>query len=294
MIEFSRFNPFVILIYFVIVIALTMFFNNPILILLSFVVSTTTIILVQGFSKFKESLGFYLLLFILIVVINPIFVHRGATNLFFINGNAVTLEAVAYGFVFAFILTSSIFWFNSFNKLMTSDKIIYLFSRFVPTIGLVISMILRFIPRFQKQLKDIVAFSSLNEDPAKSKKISSKAKSVFKTFSILLTWSFENSIDVADTMRARGYGLKNRTSFHLFKFERRDKLLILILIVLLIINLINYQYLDFYFYYYPEIAPIKFDLLTIYGYSCYLLLLLVPIIFEVREGLKWRLLISKI
>lgn len=294
MLEFSKLNPWIILIYYITVIFLTMFFNNLVLVFISFGLSLFMAIKTITWFKFKKGIWLYLIMFILIVIINPIFVHQGATTLFYINGDPYTLEAILYGFVFGFILLSLILWFNSFNVIMTSDKIIYLFSKFVPTIGLIISMILRFIPRFQKHLTEIMAFSNLNNKGSNKSSLLDKGRSSTKTFSILLTWTFENSLDVANSMKAKGYGLKGRTSFHLFKFEKRDIIFLLFLLSLLGLNIFNYYFIDYYFYYYPEVAPIKTNLLAIVGYFIYLLLLALPLIFEFREDLKWRYLKSKI
>ena len=42
-------------------------------------------------------IGFYVPLFLLVAVTNPLFSHNGVTPLFFLNGNPVTLEALLYG-----------------------------------------------------------------------------------------------------------------------------------------------------------------------------------------------------
>ncbi len=38
----------------------------------------------------------------------------------------------------------------------------------------------------------------------------------------MVTWSLENAIETADSMRARGYGLPGRTSFSIYRFDSRD------------------------------------------------------------------------
>ena len=43
--------------------------------------------------------------------------------------------------------------------------------------------------------------------------------------SILVTWALENAIETADSMKSRGYGLKGRTAFSIYRFNRRDKIL---------------------------------------------------------------------
>ena len=48
-------------------------------------------------------------------------------------------------------------------------------------------------------------------------------------FSILVTWSLENAVDTADSMRARGYGLPGRSAFSIFTLTKRDKLLLAVM-----------------------------------------------------------------
>ena len=292
--EFQTFHPLVNLAYFSAVIFFAMFFMHPIFLIVSLIVSIIFYLKAAGFAEFKSKLLYLGIMFIIVALANPIFVHRGATPLFYANGNAITLEALIYGIVFAAMLVSVILWFFSFNKIMDSDKIIYIFSTIIPTIGLIISMILRFLPRFQLQLKRIIDINRIGDNPYKSNSIKRRLLAIFKTFSILVTWAFENSIDTANTMRARGYGLKKRTSFHLYKFELRDVVFMVAILSLFALNLYFYYSLNLRFYYYPEIAPIKINVGTIIAYLSYILLVLLPIIVEIKEELKWKLLISKI
>ncbi len=46
-------------------------------------------------------------------------------------------------------------WFSCYNKVMTSDKFIYLFGRLIPALSLILSMALRFVPGLTGQLKVI-------------------------------------------------------------------------------------------------------------------------------------------
>ncbi|MDR3214725.1 MAG: energy-coupling factor transporter transmembrane protein EcfT [Bacilli bacterium] len=292
--EFQTYNPFVILFYFMSVIFFTMFQANPLFLIISLFIAIIFNIKINGFKEAKRRVLFYLIFFCGCVLANAIFVHEGITSLFYVNGNAITLEALIYGMVFGCLLISIIIWFNCFSKLMSSDKIIYLFSKSVSTIGLMISMILRFIPRFQLQLKKIISINNLNNFNKPSKNIIIKLKTVFNYFSILLTWAFENSLDTATIMKARGYGLKNRTSFHLYKFDVRDIIVLVIIIVLIIINISFYLILNLRFYYYPEIAPLIININYLMAYFNYIILLGLPLIIELKEELKWKLLISKI
>ncbi len=40
----------------------------------------------------------------------------------------------------------------------------------------------------------------------------------------MITWSLENAIETADSMRSRGYGLPGRSAFSIYRMDSRDKL----------------------------------------------------------------------
>jgi energy-coupling factor transport system permease protein len=48
---------------------------------------------------------------------------------------------------------SVVIWFTCYNEIMTSDKFVYLFGRVIPALSLVLSMTLRFVPKFSAQMK---------------------------------------------------------------------------------------------------------------------------------------------
>ena len=98
----------------------------------------------------------------------------------------------------------------------------YLFGRVIPALSLLLSMILRFVPRFVRRLRAVAqAQRHLGRDtqtgaPAR------RVRSALRVFSIVVTWSLESGLITADSMRCRGYGLPGRTSFSLYRFDRRD------------------------------------------------------------------------
>ena len=109
---------------------------------------------------------------------------------------------------------------------MSSDKLIYLFGRIAPVLGLVISMIFRFIPllkvRFEGDIHGAEMYGKRRAD-----RFLNRCRQLVKELSILIAWSLEASIESADSMAARGYGLRGRTSFHLFRMTGRDTALLL-------------------------------------------------------------------
>ena len=239
-------------------------------------------------DNFRSAL-FYFLMIILVGISNPLFSHNGATPLFFMNGNAVTLEAIAYGFFGGIMLAGVMLWCKSLTHLMTSDKVIYLFGRIIPSLSLILSMTLRFVPLFKREIKQIkMAHKGLGMYSG------GKLAGAVRVFSAMVSRALENSVITAMSMKARGYGLKGRTSFSLFRAGKQDIITGLLLLILsgVIIGSAATGCLDFGFY--PEITPLPLSLGAISGYVSFGIIALLPFLIEVKENVKWRFLVSKI
>ena len=84
---FYNFHPAVSAVYFASVLLITMFSGNPFLAAVSlFGGAIFYVISEKKHNRIKE-FGFYLLVFIVVSVSNPLFTHKGKTVLFFINSN---------------------------------------------------------------------------------------------------------------------------------------------------------------------------------------------------------------
>ena len=173
-----------------------------------------------------SDMGFYLPLFLLVAVTNPLFSHNGVTPLFFMNGNPVTLEAVVYGVFISVMVVGVLFWCKCYNEIMTEDKFLYLFGRIIPKMSLVLSMALRFVPMFKRQMKN-VSRAQKAMGLYSQKSYVDRLRGGIRVFTAMISWSLENSMELSSSMRARGYGLHGRTNFSLFKFGARDAAVLL-------------------------------------------------------------------
>jgi energy-coupling factor transport system permease protein len=109
-----------------------------------------------------------------------------------------------------------------------------------------------------------------------------------KEASILVSWSLESSIESADSMEARGYGLRGRTSFHLYKFTRRDTVLLLLMIILGAIVVAGCALGKTTVWFYPVYVLGNFDLMTAVTLAAYVLLLFLPIIIDISGEVRWK------
>ncbi len=293
--EFRTYHPIVNFIYFLAGIGFSMFFLHPVCIGISLVCAMIYSYTLGGGKAVRTNLMISLPMIIISGVINTAFNHAGVNIIaYFPNGNPITVESIIYGLLTGGMIASVISWFSCYNKIMTEDKFIYLFGRISPQIALIVSMTLRFVPQFTREMKRVVnAQKCLGKDVSKGK-ILSRLKTVAEIMSIMITWSLERSVTTSDSMRARGYGIPKRTAFSLFRFHRHDLLALLYLLVLgtyIIVSAINGVT---YFQCFPYISMIEFDLKTASVFVIYFMLLMFPVIIEIKEGWKWKLLRRKI
>ena len=251
--SFGRFHPMVTTIYYLLIIGLTMFSNRPEILMISMVGAFVYQFLLKGKDKQKSALIMGAVILLVTTVVNGFFTHNGQTVLFYIGPNRITLEAILFGLTMSMMIVAVIWWFASFNVIMSSDKLIYIFGKMAPVLGLVISMIFRFIPLLRSRYAEISAGQKcMRRDEEKG--FVNRGRILMKEVSILIAWSLEASIESADSMTARGYGLKGRTSFHLFKWTAEDIVAVIVIGSLGVVGIIGYALGYGHMEFYPAIA----------------------------------------
>ena len=151
--EFSYFHPVVNLVYFTLVLGFTVVLRHPASQLISLVCAVMYTATAQGAGAAVNTLKISLPVIILTAAINPVFNHQGVTMLCYLpGGNPLTLESILYGVSAGAVLAASLLWFVNINRVLTSDKLLYLFGRIIPSLSLLLSMTLRFVPLFRKRL----------------------------------------------------------------------------------------------------------------------------------------------
>ena len=286
---FSNYHPVVNMLYFVLVMGCTMVLTHPVCLVLSLSCALTYSIYLNGKKAVRFNVLYMLPFLVITALVNPAFSHQGVTILAYLpSGNPLTLESILYGVSAAFMLICVIAWFSCFNAVMTNDKFVYLFGRIIPALSLILSMSLRFVPRFTAQIKVISGAQRCVGRDVSNGGIIKRVRHGIKILSVLVTWSLENAIDTADSMKSRGYGLPGRTAFSIYRFEKRDKqaLLYLLLCGGVIITGVTLGQLKFS--YYPMIIGVKLTIWQIGLFAFYLTLCAMPIVLNVREDLKWR------
>ena len=291
---FSGFHPFVNLLYFVAVIGFAMFFTHPVCLALSLFCAFTYSVYLNGRKAVRFGLVFMLPMLLVTALLNPIFNHQGGTILAYLpNGNPLTFESILYGVAAATMLVTVISWFSCFNAVMTSDKFVYLFGRIIPALSLILSMALRFVPRFRTQLSVISNAQRCVGRDVTSGNILQKAKHGIKILSIMVTWALENAIETADSMKGRGYGLPGRTAFSIFRFDKRDVYAMLFILTCAAIVIAGAATGAYHFRYFPTVRGEWGGAGTVLVFAAYFALGAFPLIINVKEDIFWKYIVSK-
>ena len=268
-----------------------MFSQNPVLISISLVSGILYYCIKNGKKSVKGA--WMLLLPIIGLIANPLFSHNGASILFFLNNNPVTLESALFGLSSGAAIAATLFWLASFTKIMTSDKLLYIFGSISPKLALILSMTLRYIPLFQKQIEKTnnaqKAMGLYKDDTAID-----KIKGGIRVVSVMVTWALENGVITADSMTARGYGTGKRSRFAIFKWTKQDTALLAVSAALCIFTLTAMIKGSLNFEWYPYIVPAKDGWMTTAAYISFGLLSLLPDYLQIKEETRWKSLQSKI
>lgn len=291
--EFSRLHPLVNIMFYICVLGITMFQMHPVFIVISMAGAAMYIIYLKKSKALKYILAM-VPVFLLSAIINPLFSHKGSTLLFYLfTGNPVTKESIIYGVAAGAVLVTTLLWFCSFNKVVTTDKILSAIGKILPAIAMMISMVVRFVPKYVRHIKET---SNANKvfNSEKAGKMT-RLKVGMNIFSITTTWALENSVDTVDSMRARGYGSGKRTSYSNYKLSSVDVVILIVIIILAVSTVSGIAFNVTGSIYYPVFEIKNSDTWQAYiVYIMYGILCFTPLFINVKEDIKWRRLKSKI
>ncbi len=267
----EKIHPIPCFLYFLSVVGVTIFSRNPIILAESLLGAALT----AALSERLHGVSWLIVTALLAAITNPVFSHNGATPLFFAGDTAFTLEALLYGAAFGVMLAASVMWGASAVRFMTSDKYIWLLGRFFPAAGLVLSCALRFVPLFIGRVSEFAG--------------ARRAKSLrerLEAFSSALSYSAEEAMSAADSMRSRGYGTGRRGFYSDYRFTCRD-IAVLIAVIFCGISCFTLSAAGAgEFYFYPALSTLKFRFVDIALYAVFGILCALPAVLILREEIK--------
>lgn len=287
--SFARYHPVVQFLFFFSVMLFAMTISEPVCLIISFLPALTYMIFLGGRRALTTVFKYILPMFLFIGVMNPLFNHGGMTIIGYLpSGNPFTLESLLYGIAAGLMFSTILLWCACLRRIMTSDRVIYLFGKAAPRLSLLISMILRFIPRIADYTRQLRAAQKCIGRDMTDGNLITRFRNTVRIISCLIQWVLENSIDIADELKSKGYGLPHRTSFSLFDFTLRDG--VLCGFILLCDAVVGWGMMSgaAEFYYFPVVSEITGGTVQIVLYAFYLLLCIMPIMLEAEEGIRWH------
>ena len=292
---FSRCHPLVNFLYFALVLLGAMLLQHPVCQAISLIGAIACFCTLGGEKPGGFRLWYALALFAVTAAVNPAFSHEGRTILRYLpSGNPLTLESILYGIGAGLTLCTALVWFSCYTRIMTSDKFVYLFGRIVPALSLVLSMTLRFVPRFSAQARRVSrAQAAVGNDMHTGSPVH-RVKCALMVFSILVTWSLENAVDTADSMRARGYGTAKRTSFQIYRMKTLDWILIAAMLTLAVAAAVVAAMGGAAAEFTPKLAIQPVTGIYALGFTAYCAYLFIPSALHLKEAVQWHISRSRI
>ena len=290
---FDRLHPISAFIYFSAAVMITMLTRHPVIVSLSFSFSLLFYYLIAGNGLFFKSLLFSIPAILIITLSNPVFSHKGATPIFFVNNTPVTAESLIYGFFSSIMILAIFYWIKSCSEIIRSDKTVYLFGRVSPVLSLTLSMSIEGVAkvgRYYRQIEE--AQKGLGLYPESG--IWNKLRLRMRIFSTLITVCLEKAAEGASSMLSRGYGLPGRSTAQKYRADIFDicfggfSLLLFLTSALLIFT----GGADSSFY--PHFTISLTEDKSVYLYLCVFSLFSLSVISEIKENIKWHYLKSKI
>lgn len=244
-------HPIVPTIYFVGTIGLVMFALQPVLVVLGLLGGLSCSVAYRGWRATARGLRWQLPLAALICLANPLFSASGSTVLWRWGGFAVYAESLAYGAMMGCLMISTVLWFECASVALTQDKVLAVGGRALPTVSLMVSMAAQLVPQLVRRGHTVsdamractAATASAgqkdqaggeanpsevipnDEDHRPSARLRRRVAPHARLWDVLMGWALEDSIERADAMRARGWGVldpRRRTSYVAYRLRRSD------------------------------------------------------------------------
>lgn len=224
---FEACHPAVNLLFFAAVISCTVSFDHPVFLLISLLNAAAYSIRRNG--RRAASFDLCLLPAILVFALCYSSYHHFGMTVLHQNfiGNNVTLESLVYGCVLGFLCAGFVMWMSCVYSVFTSDKVVYLFGRISPRLSLFLTVALRMIPRIKGEAKRINAARCAIGKGIHQGSLFQRIQNGLRIFSMLVSWTIGSLAAASDSMRSRGSGLRGRTAFSIYRFDNRDRALVI-------------------------------------------------------------------
>ncbi len=295
--RFATYHPVIVCFYFLIVTIFICVFQHPAYLLISFLFS-----FIYSMYYRRDALGylkegvflhgilrlFGSIMFSVMFTFYYVYGHHfGMTNLLKTNsGNYITLETLAYGTSIGIRVCSLYLWLSCFLYIFTTDKITYLLGRIHPKLSLYIAIGLRLGPRTIDKGKKINEAQNTIGLGVRQGNGVARVRHLVRLSSVLVSWTAEQWKESGESMRSRGYTLKGRTSFAIYRFDNRDRILLVWLVLLITIVCVGASLDQNTIVYNPTIFMQRTTIVSGIFYATYGIIFMLPFCVEILSSMK--------
>lgn len=277
------------LIFFITIIMTTVTFTHPVYVTLSFIVAFIYSISLNGLKS--VILNSLLVVFVFIYAgIYAYYNHFGVTAIRQnIVGNTITLESIVFGLVLGMMIAAVIMWLSCLIRIFTADKVVYLLGRLSPKLSLFVSILIRTVPKVKAHGRRINISQRGIGRGIGDGNVYNRLCNTIRLISILITWTLESFVESSRSMNSRGYLLKGRTAFSIYRFDNRDRCFVLIMFVFIISTAMAALLNQTTILYDPEIIFNRQTPISYLFYMGYFFLLTMPIGTEIMALIHSRI-----
>lgn len=204
-------------------------------------------------------------------------------------GNNLTAESFVYGAVIGLRAASVCMWGSCLFRIVSSDKVLYLFGRISPRLSLFLSILLRLIPRMKQEARRLNLAQKGIGRGSNQGSLFRRLGNSLRIFSMLITWMISALALESDSMRSRGSLLWGRTAFSIYRFDNRDRAFVIALAFCITLTAMGAILGATQMFYNPRIIwkPLEgLDIATAAGYGA---LCLLPMGLEVWTEYRFQM-----
>lgn len=285
---FGLYHPALLLVYALMAPISVMLTGHPFYVAINLCMALVVHCFYFGMAETRRRGGLMSVCILVVALMNFCFNTRGMHVLFRIGRHPLTLESLLYGLTSGGELAAVILWFQCFNKIVSNEKFLYLFGKRLPGTALLVSMILKLFPDTRYRMH-CIRYADKEVVGSRKASLMHRARKGLRQLSVLMEWSMEDSIEKADSMKARGYGEGRRSSWQLYIWSLGDTVLGIWMTIFVSVSLTGIIFYNAGLRWYPVIQTGESSVLLAVSGICYAGFLALPLWTEwkVRWNKRW-------
>lgn len=259
--RFERLHALTLAIYPLLLMMMALLTGHPLYLLALFGVTICALLTSGGARTFLKTMRYAWPLLLIILALNVLISKDGATILFdgpripVLGALRITLEAILFGLVMVLRLLVVLGAGNLYLAWLSPDRALGLMAKWAGRSAVVAMLTARLIPYLTEQAKSVGEVMQTRGVRFQEGATRERIKKHSLMLNVLLISSLEGSWQVAESMEARGFGSRHRSSYTRERWRRLDLLIwagmLAALALMLALLSIGAAGFDFY----PRLSP---------------------------------------